>query len=251
MPSSNIKDFKWLYSTGAGNLCGFASFIHSIQHIINNPSYYEGLEAFRQRDNLFLEMCQLSNAFRPGASDEEKAAAIKRAFAETILADQSNETPFDSIFDMVILEFLQPNGNLNDYQDFMHEFIQHGNEQLNRHYANYKVQIEAEINFQTCSDSEKKNLKENWYQDGTRFINYLRCVDPQLINEAKQHYCTHLAEHYNNYRAREIDILYIAKQMGCFKHLYIHNIAFPNTPILNVVVPNANLELRLKNSGNH
>lgn len=238
--SNKYAPIQWIHSIGTNNMCGFSSFDLPIQKLIYN--------GYTSHENPFIHMYMQAletNCFNFRDKDL-RAAAIKQAFVDSMRADNFGVTPFDTIMELVSVEFLQPGqSNLQDYSDFIKPFIRENEEEMRALHVKYKQQIDVQAQYDNFD-------REVRYNEGAIFFNFLKLESPGFVARAKEAYCSELIKPENNYRARDIDMLYIAQQIGCFGKVSIHDHSgyMHGTTVYSLPAEN-NLELHLKNTGNH
>jgi len=188
---------KWIRSTGRNNLCGFASFVLPLNSIILNTPwlfYTDGNvpRVTKKFIKLYMEELALNKeqlielSKNPNELEVQTicAPALKRAFARTILNDNSNESPFNGIFEMLIGEYLAPDA------DDVREYINQNRALLNATRAEYKNMVNAQVDADDTIVGEvaKAQAKADSYDYIPGFINFVIEHKPEYVAAAKAKY---------------------------------------------------------------
>ena len=279
---------RWVPSTGDNNLCGFASLVLPFNMAIIKPDvfYKNGIMPNRTlrfkelyMNTLNFDLNRLTmitlDANRNIYNNERMydmqhvcAPALKTAFVNYMLEDDSNNSPFYNIFAMAVLECLKEEASeLKDYLDYFEVFfkIDANKKILNETYLDYKNQVDVSMATYELTDEDRKdmaaektikpdlneeqfirNIWDNRYEQSERFLDYLMNSKPEFFNEIKKHYCFSLR--LDSYMAREKDIIYIAALAG-FKSLEIIHDGGRKTLVPTCI--DGNVEILLKNEHLH
>jgi len=259
----------WNGSIGTNNVCGFASFVLPLhQAMLSDPAvfYKDGIVPesarrffatyLRELGNINIEQLRQRTEKHAGNTialqRDGCAAALKRAFAQTMLNDHSELSPFHSILGIVIGGYLAPDEAVEDYADYTKAFLDKHTATLHKAHKAYKLNVDREVDTDlTVPEANKKiALKTCRYTDGARFLDFLEATEGALINSARQNYCAGLMITDDSYMTRELDAIYIATQIG-FRDTIIDNnigrVGYFSQP----TNPNGRVDITLRHRPDH
>lgn len=178
---STTSVITWAPSIGTDNLCGFASLVPLVDDIIARPELYYSAAAPR---NYFITQyfaaLELAEREYVKGSTAAKAAAIKSAFAECVIADKREENPFHKLFSLIcigIVPIVQAQEEVNDslIKRFLATFLQ----QFRALYQNFVGKINEESSKIELSNTERLEYRKMQYRDDKAFFEFVNLNAPE------------------------------------------------------------------------
>ncbi len=222
----------WVPSTGKGNMCGFATFVLGFNTAIIEPDLFT---AHVNQDflNLYKKELKIEAAadltkleadckHDPIQIQLRCAPALKIAFAKTLQADHDLESnPFYKIFEINLGTFLATLNNndgitdLNDYGDYISNFIEKSNKDLMEAYNAYEK-------FITGKYVEQAEIS-NALIDSTSFCKYLRThPNPNYIKIIKEAIFMNLPSSKKKSMINNLDLIQAVLKRPEILHHQIH-----------------------------